>query len=52
MEGRTCRKGRFIRTVAGSNFYFTTSPFDEALNDPRSNFLFETGQMNFKKPSK
>lgn len=49
MEGRTCRKGRFIRTVAGSNFYFTASPFDEALNDPRSNFLFETGQMNSKK---
>ncbi|TRZ16709.1 hypothetical protein HGM15179_010399 [Zosterops borbonicus] len=25
------------------------SPFDEASNDPRSNFLFETGQMNLKK---
>lgn len=49
MEGRRCRKGRFIKTVAGSNFYFTASPFDEALNDLRSNFLFETGQMNFKK---
>lgn len=49
MEGRRCRKGRFIKTVAGSNFYFTASPFDEALNDLRSNFFFETGQMNFKK---
>lgn len=49
VEGRRCRKGKFIRTVAGSNFYFTASPFDEALNDSRSNLLFETGQMNFNK---
>lgn len=49
MEGRRCRKGKFIRTVAGSNFYFTASSFDKALNDPGYNFLSETGQMNFKR---
>jgi len=42
-EGRRCRKENFIRTVAGSNFYFTAYVFHEALNDLRSNFLFETG---------
>lgn len=41
------RKGKFIRTVAGSHFYFTVSPFDKGSDAPRSNFIFEVQKISF-----
>lgn len=41
MEAGWRRKGKFIGTVTGNNFYFTASLADDTSHAPRADFISE-----------